>query len=114
MKIMERCIEESLRLYPSVPYITRITDDEGFTTNSVHYIPKGINVSIFICGLHRSKQFWENPEKFDPDRFLPDNSVNRHSFAYTPLSTGPRNCIGKKLFFSYNYELFKQLGKLFF
>ncbi|CAH1119101.1 unnamed protein product [Phaedon cochleariae] len=95
LKFTERCIKECLRLYPSVPFISRLSGEE-IQTHSGYTIPKGANINIYIFDLHRSTHIWENPEKFDPDRFLPENVSKRHPFAYLPFSAGPRNCIGQR------------------
>lgn len=97
MKYLERCIKESLRLYPTVPFISRVLD-EDFTTNDGFVIPKTSVACIHIYDLHRNPKIYPNPEQFDPDRFLPENAQNRHPFAYIPFSAGPRNCIGEWLF----------------
>lgn len=94
MKVMDRCIKESLRLYPSVPQISRIAA-EDFTTTTGYVIPKGTTIQIPILFINRDENIWENPDKFDPNRFLLDNSSKRHPFCYIPFSAGPRNCIGK-------------------
>lgn len=61
-------------------------------------IPSDTIISFFIYTLHHSENLYPEPEKFDPDRFLPENTSIRHPFAYIPFSAGPRNCIGNYKF----------------
>lgn len=91
---LERCVKESLRLYPSVPGIARVLHENLQLKNGL--APAGSNIFLYIFDLHRDPNYWPNPTKFDPDRFLPENSRNRHPFSYVPFSAGSRNCIGQK------------------
>ena len=58
------------------------------------FVPKNTDIFLQIIDVHRDPAFWPEPDKFDPDRFLPENLKNRHPYAYIPFSAGPRNCIG--------------------
>jgi len=60
-----------------------------------HNILPGTSIFINVFALHRNEKHFENPEKFDPDRFLPEKKKDRHNFAFVPFSAGSRNCIGK-------------------
>lgn len=64
-------------------------------------VPKGASAYFGLLHLHRNPKYWQDPMKFDPDRFLPDEVRKRHPCSYIPFSYGPRNCIGnQKLYFN--------------
>ncbi|KAF4519268.1 hypothetical protein B566_EDAN002157 [Ephemera danica] len=59
-------------------------------------LSKGDIVVIPIQGLLHDPQYFPEPEKFDPDRFLPENKQKRSPYVFLPFGSGPRNCIGKE------------------
>jgi cytochrome P450 len=89
-----RAIEESLRLYPPAWGFSRraLGDDEigGYR------VPKGALVFLIPFVLHRRPKLWPSPHRFDPDRFTPEQEVQRPRFAYIPFGGGPRGCIGNQ------------------
>ncbi len=92
LPVLKRVIDEALRLYPPAWIVGRkaLEDDELLG----YQVKKGYNVIICVYQIHRHPDFWDNPNEFDPDRFLPERSMNRHKYAYFPFGGGPRMCIG--------------------
>lgn len=95
LSYLERCIRESLRLFPPGPFIARRTSAEIQLETGT--IPKNTGILINILRMHRSSDIWgPNASEFDPDRFLPECIAARPPFSYIPFSAGPRNCIGMR------------------
>ncbi|XP_008488976.2 cytochrome P450 4A4 [Calypte anna] len=89
------CIKESLRLFPPVPSVSRHLS-KPVTFPDGRSLPAGCQVGVNIFALHRNRDVWEDPEIYDPLRFSPQNSTQRHSHAFLPFSAGSRNCIGQQ------------------
>ncbi|XP_058797260.1 cytochrome P450 4C1-like [Phymastichus coffea] len=91
---LERCIKESLRIFPPVHTVTRLLEEDACIRG--YNIPKGTEIGCFIVDTHRDPNFWPEPMRYDPDRFISENTQGRHPFSYVPFSAGPRNCIAQK------------------
>jgi cytochrome P450 len=85
-------VEESMRIYPPVHTIARAAIGED--TLAGRHVPKGSTVMIVPWLLHRHVKLWDNPGRFDPERFSPENSATRPRFSYLPFGGGKRICIG--------------------
>ncbi|KAG5672382.1 hypothetical protein PVAND_002514 [Polypedilum vanderplanki] len=94
MKYLECCIKEALRLYPSVPIIARHLKED--VKIDEYIVPAGTSAMIITYMLHRDPNIYQHPERYNPDRFLPENCIGRHPYSYIPFSAGMRNCIGQK------------------
>lgn len=88
----EAVVKEAMRLYPPIWLIARSVEEpdsiDGFT------IPKG--AMIFLCPWvsHRRPDIFEDPERFDPGRFVDGADAQIPKYAYFPFGGGPRICIG--------------------
>ncbi|KAF1658209.1 Cytochrome P450 4B1, partial [Aptenodytes patagonicus] len=89
------CIKESLRLFPPVPSVSRYLS-KSVTFSDGRSLPAGCQVGLNIFAIHRNRDVWEDPEVYNPLRFSPENSAQRHSHAFLPFSAGSRNCIGQQ------------------
>ncbi|XP_045467263.1 cytochrome P450 4C1-like [Harmonia axyridis] len=92
LQFTEMFIKETLRLFPIAPLFLRVASDDFRMDNLT--IPKDSIILIGIMHLHRSPKYWEDPLKFDPNRFLPEKLSKMHPYSYLPFSGGPRICFG--------------------
>jgi cytochrome P450 len=84
-------IDEALRLYPPVPVLARETT--GAETLRRRDVPVGSIVMVAPWLLHRHRKYWDDPDHFRPERFLPDAPAP-DKYVYVPFSVGPRVCAG--------------------
>ena len=84
--------EEALRLYPPIAVLSReaIADDKILGVR----VPARTVVVVSPYVLHRRRGLWDNPDAFDPSRFLGERRERIDRFAYIPFGVGPRVCIG--------------------
>ncbi|XP_052023568.1 cytochrome P450 3A25-like [Apodemus sylvaticus] len=94
MEYLDMVVNESLRLYPIVSRLERVSKKD-VEINGV-FIPKGTVVSIPIYPLHRNPEYWPEPEEFHPERFSKENKGNIDPYIYLPFGNGPRNCLGMR------------------
>lgn len=87
-----RVVKETLRLYPTTWMLMRrplVDVDLGS-----YRLPADAMVLFSIFALHRDPAFFQDPERFDPDRWLPARAETISPHAYMPFGAGPRGCIG--------------------
>ena len=88
-----------------------ISGDTGIT------VEKGILVQFDFHSVHHNPEFYPEPDKWDPERFLPENRDKLVPYSYMPFGMGPRNCVGMRFalmeaktaaaYLVYKYRLFK-------
>ncbi|RZC35581.1 p450 domain containing protein [Asbolus verrucosus] len=96
LKYMNQVLDEILRKYPPVPFIRRRCVKDYKIPDEDIVIEKGTIVVIPILGIHHDKEYYPDPDKFDPERFSEENKSCRHHYAHLPFGEGPRICIGKR------------------
>lgn len=95
LEYLDQVICEVLRL-ATVGYVNVRECMETCVIGGVEF-PAGVSVYIPSFVVHRNPEFWPEPEKFDPDRFLPNEVSKRPAFSHMPFGLGPKQCIGIRL-----------------
>lgn len=94
---LQAVVKEAFRLHPAAPLLLPRKAQEdveiaGFT------IPKGAQIMVNVWAMGRDPRSWENPESFEPERFLGSEiDVRGRSFELIPFGGGRRICPGLPL-----------------
>lgn len=94
---LQAVVKETFRLHPAVPFLVpRKVDSDvqilGFT------VPKNAQVLVNVCAIGRDSEIWENPNSFEPERFLGSEiDVKGRDFELIPFGAGRRICPGLPL-----------------
>ncbi len=93
LTLTARILEETLRLYPPVYMLGRQTL-EDFPARG-YIIPAGSSVIVSPFITQRDARFFPEPERFNPQRWTPENRSRLPKFAFFPFGGGQRVCIGE-------------------
>ncbi len=100
LQYTKQCIEETMRLYPPGFIIDRISiAHDEFNGKK---ISKNTLLLLSVYEVHKHPDFWESPEKFNPNRFDAKNKKD-YSDQYFPFGAGPRMCVGN------NFAMFEMI-----
>lgn len=92
LEFLEQVMFETLRMYPPIHTGMRFTSDEVELLGCRVPPDSRLMYSIFLT--HHMEKHWPDAEKFDPQRFCPEQKKGRQPYTYMPFGGGPRNCIG--------------------
>jgi retinoid hydroxylase len=97
---LDALVKESLRLHPAAVVLMRGAVNDfalmgGRNEDQEYHIPGGTQVQLLPIFVHHRADYWENPEEFDPDRFMPPRDEDtRTPYAFVGFGAGKRSCIG--------------------
>ena len=93
---LRQVLDETMRLYPPLP-IMMMRRAVAADTLCGRRIPRRSVVVIIPWVLHRHRNLWPDPDRFDPERFAPEAAASRSRYAYLPFAAGPHVCVGASM-----------------
>lgn len=101
MEYMDAVVNEAMRLYPILVFLDRQCTKDFELPPAVpgakpFTVKKGMNIWIPSHAIQTDPKYFENPDQFDPERFIQDGKRIMGSGTYMPFGIGPRICIGNR------------------
>jgi len=90
---LRRLLTETLRLYPPAWLLSRRASVE--VALGEHVLPPGASIFFSPYSLHRDPSVYADPDRFDPDRWLPERASEIPRPAFIPFGAGARQCLGE-------------------
>lgn len=91
--LAERVLLEAMRLYPPAYVIPRVCA-EPIELGGYRVMP-GAEVWLWVYFMHHDARWFAEPERFRPDRFLPEAEAARRPNTFIPFGAGSRACVGR-------------------
>ena len=92
LPLVKAVFRETLRLYPPITFLPRVALRDARV--GPRRLKRGALVMIAPWTLHRHTRYWDDPDAFIPERFLPENESALTEGAYIPFGQGPHTCVG--------------------
>ena len=106
-------MQETLRLYPVIPMLTRLCTKDVSLKESGKRIKEGTRVLVPFFVMNRMPDVWPEPNKFDPERFAAESKFLVPNKGFIPFGYGSRMCIGYTMAQMESYVIFSLLLKRF-
>ena len=94
LEYLEACIMETLRLCPPNVEHDRVCVNDCIVQGL--RIKKGFKIQMPIYAAHHSEEFFSEPEKYRPERFLKENADKLIPYTWRPFGSGNRVCIAQR------------------
>lgn len=99
-RYLRACIDEAMRMSPSVGQTLAREVPAGGAIVDGDFIPGGCDVGVPIYSIHHKEEIYSDPFTYNPERWLVEKDTGNQQVsdmyaAYNPFSVGPRSCMGK-------------------
>jgi cytochrome P450 len=92
LRFCECVVQEGMRLYPPAYGVGRQVLESCEVAG--YHLPAGVSILMLQYVVHRDPRFYDDPERFHPQRWMDGLLKRLPKYAYFPFGGGPRICIG--------------------